>query len=124
MNQARVLMLDRRNEASREMIFLLRLRGCEVTVVHDGHEMLNWFFSQESGETPFDALVVNYYQRIEEVEELCRTLKQRDVSAPVLLVGRVEHLPGDIEQLGCRVCDPRDLAASLTGFLDKGHAFQ
>ncbi|AJF07442.1 hypothetical protein [Geoalkalibacter subterraneus] len=118
MSDARVLMLDWCTDACRETVFLLRLRGCQVTVVRDGHEMLNWFFSQMSSDIPFDALVVNRFQRIEEVEEIFETLRMRGVQTPVLLVER-EDLPRnfDIEQWGGRTCHPRDLVGSLTGFL-------
>jgi hypothetical protein len=69
---------------------------------------------------PFDALVVNRFQRFEEVEEIFRMLRTREVHAPVLLVER-EDLPRgfDIEQWGCRTCHPRELVGSLTGFLQQ-----
>ncbi len=125
MSDARVLMLDWCSDACRETVFLLQLRGCQVTVVRDGHEMLNWFFSQMSSDMPFDALVVNRFQRIEEVEEIFRTLKMRGIHPPVLLVER-EDLPRDFDtaQWGCRTCHPRDLVGSLTGFLQQDRVLQ
>gem|GEM_PF-4724632 len=125
LSDARVLMLDWCSDACRETVFLLRLRGCQVTVVRDAHEMLNWFFSQMSSGTPFDALVVNRFHRIEEVEEIFRMLKTREVHAPVLLFERVD-LPRDfdVERWGCRICHSRDLVDSLTDFLQQDPVLQ